>query len=162
MIDALVNRFLTWPLPQSVCADLCATDSSYAHPRSGTSLLTETEAEQMIRHVLAGEIDYREYCAARGPEEQPDGTLESLATVAAMLETYGPECFPANEQGQVDFARCMTDSAAEEIRAFLGKQAASGIAAGTGETADAGSTAQRQEPDPKGDAQHLVTPEPGK
>ncbi len=56
---------------------------------------------------------------AADPEAQPDGTRESLATCATMLETYGPECFPPNEQGQVDFARCIMDATAAEIRAFL-------------------------------------------
>jgi hypothetical protein len=120
-VDALVNRFLAWPLPASVCADPCASMRDYPN-RTGTNLLTADEAGQMIQHVLAGELDYRAFCESRSPEDGPDGTLESLATVATMLETYGPECFPANEQGQVDFARSMMDSAAEEIRAFIAKQ----------------------------------------
>lgn len=52
-IDELVNRFLAWKLPQSVCADLCATDNKYPHSRSGTNLLTATEARQMLEHVLS-------------------------------------------------------------------------------------------------------------
>ena len=47
-----VDRFLAWPLPQSVCSDLCATDSNYKFPRSGTNLLTANEARQMLEHVL--------------------------------------------------------------------------------------------------------------
>lgn len=42
--------------------------------------------------------------------------LRELEQTAIMLEKWGPECFPANEQGQVHFARAMTDSAAEAIR----------------------------------------------
>jgi hypothetical protein len=52
-LDELVNRFLAWKLPQTVCADLCATDNKYPHSRSGTNLLTETEARQMLEHVLS-------------------------------------------------------------------------------------------------------------
>jgi hypothetical protein len=52
-IEWLVDGFLSWPLPASVCAYPCATDNSYAFPRSGTKLLTAVEAEQMLRHVLA-------------------------------------------------------------------------------------------------------------
>jgi hypothetical protein len=48
----LVNRFLAWPLPKTVVADGCATDSSYPHPRSGTNLLNADEAEAMLRYVL--------------------------------------------------------------------------------------------------------------
>jgi hypothetical protein len=119
-IDKLVDRFLSWQLPKTVRADLCATDPSYAHGRYGTNLLTADEARQMIQHVLRGELDYRAYCNA-DPAHDAEGTRESLSTTAAMLETYGPECFPANERGQIDFARSMTDSAAAEIRAFLAR-----------------------------------------
>lgn len=52
-IDELVNRFLGWPLPDSVCSDLCATKAGYPH-RSGTNLLTATEAKAMLEYVLVG------------------------------------------------------------------------------------------------------------
>ena len=55
----MVDRFLSWPLPESVCADLCTTESSfyqkrgYTHDgRCGTNLLSEGEARQMLEHVL--------------------------------------------------------------------------------------------------------------
>lgn len=51
-LDALVNRFLAWPLPADVCADGCATVPNYPH-RSGTNLLTFDQARQMLAHVLA-------------------------------------------------------------------------------------------------------------
>lgn len=54
-MDRLVNRFLAWPLPKSVCSDACVTDKDYPHPRSGTNLLTADEARQMLEHVLATE-----------------------------------------------------------------------------------------------------------
>jgi hypothetical protein len=71
--------------------------------------------------IAEGEANYRAYCAA-DPDHMPEGTAESLATCAHMLEEYGPECFPANEVGQVHFARGMMDATAREIRAFLAKQ----------------------------------------
>jgi len=43
--------------------------------------------------------------------------LCGLEQTAIMLEKWGPEAFPANEQGKVHFGRAMTDSAAEAIRA---------------------------------------------
>jgi hypothetical protein len=49
-VRRLVDRFLTWPLPESVCADPCAT--TQGPNRIGTMLLTATEAEQMITHLL--------------------------------------------------------------------------------------------------------------
>jgi len=50
--DEMVTRFLTWPLPDSVRADDCATTQGYAG-RTGTNLLTAIEAKQMLEHVLA-------------------------------------------------------------------------------------------------------------
>lgn len=52
----LVERFLSWPLPQSVCGDLCVTDPQYKFPRSGTNLLTADEARQMIDHLFANAL----------------------------------------------------------------------------------------------------------
>jgi hypothetical protein len=48
-IDAMVNAFLGWPLPSSVCPDPCASNPSYPH-RIGTDLLTASEAKQMFEH----------------------------------------------------------------------------------------------------------------
>lgn len=42
--------------------------------------------------------------------------LRRLEQTAIMLETWAPECFPANELGQVHFARALMESAAEAIR----------------------------------------------
>lgn len=50
MIDRLVNEFLKWPLPESVCADPCATRQGSG--RSGTNLLTAIEARQMFESLL--------------------------------------------------------------------------------------------------------------
>lgn len=51
LLDELVDRFLAWPLPDSVCADKCACIQNYPH-RSGTTLLSATEARQMIEHLM--------------------------------------------------------------------------------------------------------------
>lgn len=51
MLDKMVDRFLAWPLPFSVCADLVATKQSEG--RIGTNLLTAIEARQMLEHVLS-------------------------------------------------------------------------------------------------------------
>lgn len=72
-IDKMVDRFLAWPLPQSVCSDRCVCEPNYRYPRSGTSLLTAEEAKQMLLHVIADEAD--EVTASRwwnnlGPREQ--------------------------------------------------------------------------------------------
>lgn len=54
-MDALVDRFLEWPLPAGVCSDLCVTDRDYEHPRSGTNLLTAEETRTMLEYVLGME-----------------------------------------------------------------------------------------------------------
>jgi len=49
--DEMVNRFLTWPLPVSACADLVTTRQGPG--RTGTNLLSFTEAREMLEYVLA-------------------------------------------------------------------------------------------------------------
>lgn len=56
---------------------------------------------------------------------QPEGTLESLLTCVNMIETYTPESLPANEHGQVHFARAMLESAADEIKAYVSNRQSS-------------------------------------
>lgn len=51
-IAEMVNRFLGWPLPLTVCSDLCATMQGIKH-RSGTNLLNADEAKAMLEYVLA-------------------------------------------------------------------------------------------------------------
>ena len=50
--QTLIDRFLAWRLPASVCSDLCVTDRDYKFPRSGTNLLTADEARQMLDYLL--------------------------------------------------------------------------------------------------------------
>jgi hypothetical protein len=49
----LVNRFLAWQLPTTVCSDTCVTMPNYPHQRSGTNLLTANEAKQMIEYLFS-------------------------------------------------------------------------------------------------------------
>lgn len=50
--DEMVNRFLSWSLPDSVCSDQIVTERGARH-RIGTNLLTADEARAMLEHVLA-------------------------------------------------------------------------------------------------------------
>lgn len=52
-IDELVGRFLSWKLPDEVCADPCAATPFYPD-RFGTNLLNWEQAKDMLRHVLSG------------------------------------------------------------------------------------------------------------
>ena len=56
VIEELVNKFLAWPLPSSVCSDLCATKQGYPH-RSGTNLLSATETKQMLAYLFTDPFD---------------------------------------------------------------------------------------------------------
>jgi hypothetical protein len=55
--DDLINRFLNYPLPKSVCSDTCVTECNYPHARCGTNLLTHEEAKAMLEYVLANVPD---------------------------------------------------------------------------------------------------------
>jgi hypothetical protein len=48
---AMVDRFLRWPLPESVCSDSCVTKQQPG--RTGINLLTASEAKEMLEYVLA-------------------------------------------------------------------------------------------------------------
>ena len=61
-IRAAVDRFLSWPLPKSVCSDTCVTMNDYKSPRYGTNLLSADEARQMFEYVLS---------SASEPETKP-------------------------------------------------------------------------------------------
>lgn len=52
-ISRMVEAFLAWPLPKSVCCDACVATTEFgAIQRVGTNLLTADEARQMFEHVL--------------------------------------------------------------------------------------------------------------
>jgi len=51
MVEKLANAFLRWPLPETVCADLCATTFGQKG-RVGTNLLSYDEAKQMVEFLL--------------------------------------------------------------------------------------------------------------
>ena len=57
-LEDMVNRFLAWPLPETVSADGCATNPAYPHPRSGTNLLNAEEARAMLVYVLGLEDEF--------------------------------------------------------------------------------------------------------
>ena len=78
IIDELANRFLMWRLPDTVCADQCATDREYAQrfpgTRCGTNLLTLDEARQMVEYVFADALK----AAMREGEIKQDGDAAPL------------------------------------------------------------------------------------
>lgn len=59
--------------------------------------------------------------SGRFADGKPDGSREELDQCARMLDTYAPELYPANELGQIDFARAMMESTAEVIRTYVAR-----------------------------------------
>lgn len=55
VIGEMVNRFLSWPLPDDVCVDAVACQKGAPH-RTGTNLLIAAQARQMIEHVCAAAL----------------------------------------------------------------------------------------------------------
>lgn len=51
IINEFANEFIKWKLPDSVCADGCASMRGYLH-RSGTNLLTFDEAKQLAEEIV--------------------------------------------------------------------------------------------------------------
>jgi hypothetical protein len=58
---------------------------------------------------------------AKTENGKPGDTLADLLVCAKMLNTYIPECFPANEHGQIHFARAMMETTADTICAYVAK-----------------------------------------
>lgn len=97
LIAKLVDRFLAWPLPESVCADQCATQAGYPH-RTGTNLLSATEARQMFEQLLPMAIIpdketvkamkcLQELGAEPGEGQTPvDGLIEALKLVISQRD----------------------------------------------------------------------------
>lgn len=56
-LDKLAEKFLTWPLLDTVQADLCVTVRFHPN-RTGTNLLSFNEAKAMFRYVLADHITW--------------------------------------------------------------------------------------------------------
>jgi len=68
----MVDRFLTWPVPADVYPD-----GTPGQPgRTGTNLLTSTQAKTMLEHV---------FCSARSTETMASENNELLRTAANAL-----------------------------------------------------------------------------
>ncbi|MDE2103254.1 MAG: hypothetical protein KGL39_38770 [Patescibacteria group bacterium] len=93
-LEQMMQRFLTWPLPDSVCSDPCARMQGYPH-RSGTNLLSADEATQMLKHVVGDEL-----AALRAQLAERDARIkeltEAVRTVLGMHKltlTHTPACY---------------------------------------------------------------------
>lgn len=98
----MVDDFLRWPLPNSVCADLCATKQQLG--RVGTNLLTAVEAKQMFEAVVLPKIatvkSERDALYILAKEKNEDAAVLKLLVSAGFI----------------------TESKISEARAFLDEQ----------------------------------------
>lgn len=98
----LVDRFLAWPLPDSVCSDMCATVRGYPN-RVGTNLLTADEARQLI-----------EYLFPSPPPEVPDVMISIVRDLAAEMRGFA--CNMRRDDS--DARDCMRAPYAEALDGF--------------------------------------------
>jgi hypothetical protein len=50
--DEMVNRFLTWPVPDELLSDLCMTAPRLSLPRYGTNVMDAQQARAMLEYVF--------------------------------------------------------------------------------------------------------------
>ena len=112
-MDKLVDRFLAWPMPDSVSSDLCATERDYGkaqgYPkRCGTNLLTAIEARQMLEHVLCDMALRSEVQPVAWQEIGPNGEVIGLSEERDLTSPFGwkplyasPPPQPAPEVGEL-------------------------------------------------------------
>lgn len=99
-LKAAVDRFLTWPLPSTVCADPCATKPGHEY-RSGTNLLTATEAEHMLTHVVGPVFAERD--SLRSRVEALEKVAEAAKhAVSAHYENHLAEVMMLVLKGELD------------------------------------------------------------
>lgn len=117
-IETVPERAIRLGLEESAISDVWCEGPHISGASESEVETSKAISLKRIADTLAvrkGEADYAAVCAS----EAPDGTIEGLERAASMLERWGPETFPASEEGKVHFGRAMTDSVAAEIRAFL-------------------------------------------
>lgn len=91
-IDKLAERFCAAPLPETVCADLCATRQGPG--RTGTNLLSVAEARQVLAPIAA-EIAEHAFRAGHAAAEETLGAHGSerlLSAVERGWTDYAADC----------------------------------------------------------------------
>lgn len=110
LIQRLVDKFLSWPLPESVCSDLCVTKPGLPN-RIGTNLLNAEETRQMLEHVV-------------GPELK-ELTGDPLTVIAALRRKGWNAAIKRAAEVADHYAELMNSQgaqrAADEIRTLISK-----------------------------------------
>lgn len=84
-LDRMVQRFLSWPLPESVRPDDCAMSPDYPH-RYGTSLLTADEAKAMLLHVIGESVPVERTAESDWQDGREEQSPELAAAIQAREE----------------------------------------------------------------------------
>lgn len=107
-IADMINAFLRWPLPESVRCDPCCMDTK-AKNRTGTNLMSVTEAMQMMQEVVCPIIAKHSPPSpvAQGEEQKPLDAFE-VNNLATYWEGMRDEW-----QGRADSLKERNTSAAE-------------------------------------------------
>lgn len=110
-------------LVEAARAAVLIDDKSQARPPNPgpEAKPAEQHAPPVDAELSAGERSYREYRASISAEF--DGTREALAKARDMFEQWIGDALPANDAGQVHFARALAESMSDAIKAFLTKDA---------------------------------------
>ncbi len=150
IINELANEFLRWPLPESVCADLCATKQGPG--RVGTNLLSFVEAQQMFNDLVMGKL----YSIAKDRIEALQHESNHLSSENERL-TAGPisartDSILTQLRSELQTAKERVAEYAETITAILAELEFVGQETMTGKTAAKlvrAALAARQDKEPK-------------
>jgi hypothetical protein len=113
-----VHHFLQYtPRQCSKCGWDFAANGEPPEPEADATPQPSSDGAVSVTATTAGEAAYQAACAAIR-EELADEPA-NLPLTLAMLDKWTPQVLPANDAGQVDFARALLDSAAEAIRKHL-------------------------------------------
>lgn len=122
----MVDRFLTWPLPFSVCADPCTTKQQDG--RIGTNLLSAIEAKAMLEHVLTAPA--AEQVARAAPFIAGDLTMaKALKDGAKRNAKIGDVLIEAEIEAAAKLLLLFSDASATHNEAVLKRVAERLIAA---------------------------------
>lgn len=94
-ITKLVNRFLSWPLPESLRSDPCASIPGYPH-RTGTNLMTAEQAKAMLEHLL---IDHSAHDLEMVEQPSAAQAKPSIESVLLWLNYYVSGHFNTDDRG---------------------------------------------------------------
>ncbi|HET8686031.1 MAG TPA: hypothetical protein VFM18_05125 [Methanosarcina sp.] len=102
IIKRMVNRFLCWRLPENFSPDAGISftpefNKEYMasigkppmrHEPTGTNLLDAVQAEQMIRHILADELEsFRAECVRKAVEEEREACAKICDSQASEWDS---------------------------------------------------------------------------